>query len=88
MPELTMEQLFEEAEANGLWFFTAYQQLWFSPAELKAEREAGRFRWGPENWQLRNPLEGLEQLQREVEKAQHDLESFEERMKAQEVDHA
>lgn len=51
--------LFVRARAEGLWFYSSYQDLWFSPDELTAEHAAGRFRWGPENWQLRPPAEYL-----------------------------
>ena len=68
--ELTMEDLFEQAEREGLWFFTSHQQIWFSPRELKEQRAQGRFRWGVSNWQLRDPSEYLLQAQRELEAAQ------------------
>ncbi len=49
--------LFERAEREGLWFFSAYQSLWFSPRELRAEHAKDCFLWGPANWQLRLPSE-------------------------------
>lgn len=54
-----LEPLFARARAEGLWFYSAYQDLWFSPDELAAVQAAGRFRWGAVNWQLRKPDEYL-----------------------------
>ena len=59
----TLAPMFDRAERNGLWFFSPYQQLWFSPAQLKAEHAKGRFIWGPVNWQLRMPHERVEAAQ-------------------------
>lgn len=55
--DATMAPLFKDAEERGLWFYTSYQALWFSPSELKAEHAKGSFRWGPDNWKLRDPME-------------------------------
>lgn len=64
-----LEHLFEEARAKGLWFYNPYYSLWFSPDELEAEQRSGKFRWGPVNWQLRDPSEYLNEAKRECEKA-------------------
>jgi hypothetical protein len=52
-----MKPMFAEAEDKGLWFYTSYQGLWFSPKQLRELQDAGRFLWGPVNWQLRQPRE-------------------------------
>jgi hypothetical protein len=52
-----LEPMFKEAEEKGLWFRSRYQDLWFSPSELKEKHSEGRFIWGKENWELRNPKE-------------------------------
>lgn len=69
-----MESMFAEARTQGLWFFTNYQQLWFSPDELEQHQRAGTFRWGAVNWRLRPPQEYLEQLKREAGCARADYE--------------
>jgi len=71
-----MNELFAEARAKGLWFFTGYQHLWFSPDELATEQANGRFRWGPENWKLRDPAEHLAELDRKMVEAQRQRDEF------------
>ena len=55
----TMETRFTRAEEHGLWFYSAYQSLWFSPRELRQANANGKFRWGPNSWELRDPQEFL-----------------------------
>jgi hypothetical protein len=61
-----MQALFTEAEQKDMWLWCGYQDLWFSPAKLRKEQAAGRFRWGAVNWKLRNPKEKLAALDREA----------------------
>lgn len=65
--------LFQKAEREGLWFYCSYQQLWFTPAELREQHKKGRFIWGPVNWQLRMPRERLEEAQRKADAAMAEL---------------
>lgn len=60
----TMDDLFARAEREGLWFYSHYQDFWLSPGELREEQANGQFRWGPVNWELRNPFDGLQSLHR------------------------
>jgi hypothetical protein len=71
---LTMEDLFERAKRDGLWFYTAIHQLWFSPRELKELRALGRFTWGAAYWELRDPQEYLLEAQREFDRAKEHFE--------------
>lgn len=50
----SMEPLLREAEENGKWLFCPYQDLEFTPKELRDCMANGRFRWGPVNWKLIN----------------------------------
>lgn len=59
---VSMESLFRRAREERLWFFSSYQQLWFSPEELKRAQDCGDFRWGVANWELRDPRERVNQL--------------------------
>lgn len=77
-----MEKLFEEARAKGLWFYTPYQQLWFSPDELATRRANGRYRWDESNWKLRDPKERLEQIRKEAGMLQKEAERFAARLSA------
>jgi hypothetical protein len=72
--------LFQEAEATGKWFHCTYQDLWFSPAELRKEHAEGRFFWGAINWTLRDPKEMLEARAREAQAAADHLRRSQERV--------
>jgi hypothetical protein len=78
--EEDMRPLFNLAESEGKWLYCSYQGLWFSPEELKAEQAKGQFRWGSVNWQVRDPLECLAELQRERMRAERAIIEFVERM--------
>ncbi len=75
-----MLEMFQQARQEGLWFYSAYQQLWFSPDDLEHRQKNGQFCWGPENWRLRNPQERLKELQQERLAAERRLEEFEARL--------
>jgi len=69
------EALIAKAEAEGLWLYCHYQDLWWSPAELRADNVIGRYRWGPQNFRLRDPREYLDGLKDAVDRtveAQYD----------------
>ena len=51
----SLEPMFKEAEAKGLWFWNRYQDIWVLPADLRANHAKGQFVWGPDNWELRDP---------------------------------
>lgn len=73
-----LEPLFAKAEKEGLWFYSSYQQMWFTLKELRKSHNEGRFVWGVSNWQLRSPYEKLEELQtlkRNIEKQIEDVKS-------------
>ena len=55
-----LNALIDKAEAEGKWLWCHYQDLWFSPAQLREENRNGKFRWGPVNWKLRDPQERSE----------------------------
>ncbi len=57
MEWLIMEWLICKAEREGKWLHCNYQDLWFSPSELREHQAKGDFRWGPVNWTLREPSE-------------------------------
>lgn len=71
-----LESLFAEAERKRLWFYCSYQELWFSPKELREEQANGSFVWGPVNWVLRDPMERLEELMKATESARQTQEAF------------
>jgi len=59
----SLKYMFDVAEKEGLWFYCSYQDMWFSPKELKEEHANGKFIWGETNWMLRDPFEKLKQLE-------------------------
>ncbi|ELK41259.1 hypothetical protein D478_14840 [Brevibacillus agri BAB-2500] len=71
-----LKPLFEKAEAEGLFFYNAYRDLWFSPKALKFEHSSGRFVWGAANWQLRDPKERLQQLYAKRASAEGEIRDF------------
>lgn len=77
-----LEPLFERADKEGLWFYCSYQNLWFSPEELRKEQANGRFRWGYPNWDLRDPADEVAYLERTIERYQEDLASLKSRITA------
>ena len=77
-------ELMETANENGLWFYSTYQQMWFSPSELTEEMQSGRFRWGPNNWKLRNPSLLITELVSEVNTVQKRLENAKRRIAEEE----
>lgn len=72
--------MFEEARANGLWFFSSYQRLWLSPDELEKANQKGRFRWGPVSWVLRDPQERILELMLERRENLKEIESIHQRV--------
>lgn len=77
-----LEPLFEQAKAKSLWFYSSYQRLWFSPAELQAEHKDGKFIWGAVNWQLRAPQERVAEFERAADTLSQERDRFEARIAA------
>lgn len=82
MPNTTMlHSLIQNARSQRLWLWCSYQNLWFSPDELEAKNNEGKFLWGPVNWKLRDPKEHIQQLEQDVECAEDALAIFKMREK-------
>lgn len=76
----SLEPLFETAKRKKLWFHCNYQDLWFSPQELRENHAEGRFIWGPQNWTLRNPQELINQIKTEIKGNEVRLEQLQKRI--------
>jgi hypothetical protein len=76
----TLKPLFEKADKEGLWFYSYYQDIWFSPKELREKHEKGFFLWGAVNWKLRDPRERLSQFKEEIFRIEQERNRFIERM--------
>jgi hypothetical protein len=72
-----LADLIDKAESECKWLHCSYQDLWFSPAQLRAENAKGSFVWGVVNWTLRDPKEKLARLQQEEKNATSARERFE-----------
>lgn len=70
IPYAELEPLLQQAEAEHKWLWCVYQDLWFSPAGLRAAHLKGKFRWGPANWKLRSPREMLDEAKARADAAQ------------------
>lgn len=76
-----LAQLIAQAEHEGKWLHCHYQDLWFSPAELRRANAEGHFLWGVVYWQLRDPDEHLDRLRAEAARAQRAVKEFVDRMR-------
>lgn len=72
----SLKILFERAEREGLWFHCSYQDLWFSPSELRDQHNGGMFIWSARNWMLRNPQERVNELEKEEAIIQAEKKEF------------
>ena len=67
---LSLQPLFEKAEAEGLWFFhesSEAGQIWCSPEYLHLKQSEGDYVWAPEHWELRSPLGYIKSLRKQAE---------------------
>lgn len=76
----SLAPLFKTAQDHGLWFHSAYQNLWFSPGELRQEHENDNFLWSAENWTLENPQSQIDYLEDQARLAKKNLENFKRRV--------
>lgn len=74
--EKAMNQLIDQAEQEGKWLHCHYQDIWVSPKELQEQQAKGQFRWGVDNWEIRDPEERLQYLERETERAKKECDVF------------
>ncbi len=73
---VTMEELFATADQEGLMLHCAYQDMWFTSDELRADQANGKFRWGPVNWELRPASDRTRVLEKAVISAQKRLDAW------------
>jgi len=71
-----LEPLYKRAKEEGLWFFSNYQQLWFSPKELRDYQSEGNFIWGACNWILRDPIEKLMEMENKKNGIEREIIDF------------
>lgn len=76
-----LEPMFKQADAEGLWFRSSYQDIWLSPDELRRYQADGKFVWGPINWELRNPIQLTMGIAAQIHELQQRLESIQRRIK-------
>ena len=78
--QMMLRPLIESARGRGMWLWCSYQDLWFSPDELEAKNNQGKFLWGPINWVIRDPQEHIQQLKQGIERAEDALAMFQTRI--------
>ena len=67
---MSLEPLFEEATAKGLWFFhesSEAGEVWCSPEYLRLQQSQGKLIWAPEHWELRSPTGYIKSLRIKAE---------------------
>ena len=72
----SLEPLFTEAKAKGLFFRSNYQGFLLSPDELRKEHANGRLIWGPVNWELVDPRTKSEELKEKIKSAENELANW------------
>jgi hypothetical protein len=73
---LSLEPLFEQAEAQNLFFRSKYQGLYFTAAELRQQHREGSFIWGPVNWELVSPFERAKEIHKQIESLQSEVQDL------------
>lgn len=63
-----LDDLFAKARSQRRWFYhnSIAGEWWFTPDELQAEQERGSYIWGAANWRLRDPLEQVTEIERQL----------------------
>lgn len=70
--------LIEEAETCGDWIFLQHEpDVWFTPAELRAEQAKGKFCWGVQNFGTMPPSILLAGLRAEIRTREATLKAWE-----------
>lgn len=68
------------ARADGKWFYTLQNDMWFSPDELERENAKGCYLWEPSWWELRDPFEALNALNAKLKRVQQERDVFADRV--------
>ena len=82
---IELEAMFEKAEKEELWFYSYYQNLWFSPKELRRKHKEGKFVWGITNWTLRNPSEKIAELEQSKRTINKEIENIKSRIEGEQL---
>jgi hypothetical protein len=69
MEYATMEALIIAAETSKQMIHCRYQDLWFTPLELRHENGEGRFCWGVQNFEILPTDAYLDQAENQVKAA-------------------
>lgn len=64
-----LDEMIQTARAEGKWLWCRYQDIWFSPDQLKEQNRNGKFLWGPVNWTLRDPKERVNEAKARADAA-------------------
>lgn len=73
------------AELNKQFIYCFYQDLWWSPEEFGRALDQGKFRWGRENFQLRDPKQHSAELVRAIDDAEQNLKEWQYKLLQEEL---
>lgn len=71
-------EIIKKAKAEKKYLYLSPCDRWFSPDELENGILEGYYIYTPDLWTLRNPLERIQELEREIEKKKVMLRSLRE----------
>ncbi len=73
----SLQKLIQQARDEQKMLWCRYQNLWFLPDQLEDLNQRGKFRWGAINFELRDSMERVEQLNKELKEKEKELIFFE-----------
>lgn len=76
-----LKPLFEKAEKKNLWFYSTYQDAWYTPKELRKCYERITALQKAVDWELRDPRCELTNRYNKVKGAQLDLDNWKQKLK-------
>ena len=75
----SLQPMFDRARKEHLWFHCSYDDIWLTPDELAGLHKEGRLIWGPDNWELRDPQELIDQKERLIKTTQESIRDIQRR---------
>ena len=74
----SLAAMIAEAKQKNCMMHCYYQDMWFTPDELAASNAAGRFRWGPVNWEMVSLSDYKARMVRDAENLERNAASLRE----------
>ena len=80
-----LRKMIVDAKSKGMFIYCHYQNLWWSPEEFGKELDKNKFRWGRENFQLRDPKQHSAELVRAIDDAEQNLKEWQYKLLQEEL---